>query len=186
MSTENLEVAIASTRAVLANVRPDQYSLPTPCASWDVKALVNHLVVEAPPFFISACRGEPPSGGSDELAPESALAAYDQAYAETLAAFQAPGVLESILKPSFGEIPAMAFLGVAANDVFVHGWDLAKATNQSTDLNPGLAEFLVQFASTAIQDSFRGPEGAPFGPEQQAPGGAAPADRLAAFLGRRI
>ena len=53
----------------------------------------------------------------------------------------------------------------------VAGVDLAKLSNAET---------------TAIQDAFRGPEGAPFGPEQPAPAGASAADQLAAFLGRRV
>ena len=37
-----------------------------------------------------------------------------------------------------------------------------------------------------MADSFRGPDGqAPFGPQAEAPAGAPPADRLAAFLGRQ-
>ena len=38
----------------------------------------------------------------------------------------------------------------------------------------------------SIQDGFRGPEGAPFGPEIEAPADATNADRLAAFLGRSV
>jgi hypothetical protein len=29
---------------VLANVRPEQMSLPTPDDEWDVRALINHIV----------------------------------------------------------------------------------------------------------------------------------------------
>src|SRR4051794_26430814 len=32
--------------AAVAQVRPDQWSAPTPCADWDVRALVNHVVSE--------------------------------------------------------------------------------------------------------------------------------------------
>jgi uncharacterized protein (TIGR03086 family) len=77
-------------------------------------------------------------------------------------------------------------LGLAITDTFVHTWDLAKATGQSTDLAPELAAVLLEQARASIQDSFRGPEGAPFGAEQTAPEGASNADRLAAFLGRSV
>ena len=30
----------------VAQVRPHQWSVPTPCVEWDVRALVNHLVGE--------------------------------------------------------------------------------------------------------------------------------------------
>jgi hypothetical protein len=65
-----------------------------------------------------------------------------------------------------------------------HGWDLARAIGQHTDLDPGLAAALLSQARLAITDVYRGPDGqALFGPAAAAPAGAGPADRLAAFLG---
>jgi hypothetical protein len=48
---------------------------------------------------------------------------------------------------------------------------------------PDLAAQLLVGAKQAIPDTFRGPEPAPFGPQQSAPAGATNADELAAFLG---
>src|ERR1700730_11667834 len=39
-----LNRALQSTLAVLTKVGPGDMDAPTPCASWDVRALVNHLV----------------------------------------------------------------------------------------------------------------------------------------------
>ncbi len=86
----------------------------------------------------------------------------------------------------FGTMPGSAFMGLATTDTFVHAWDLAKSTGQSTDLDPTMAAALLAQSKAAIQDSFRGPEGAPFGPEAEAPADASDADRLAAFLGRTV
>jgi uncharacterized protein (TIGR03083 family) len=36
--------ALQGTLAVLTRVRPKDLDGPTPCASWDVRALVNHFV----------------------------------------------------------------------------------------------------------------------------------------------
>jgi hypothetical protein len=44
VDTTALPTALTSTRAVLANVRRDQYDDPTPCASWTVRDLVHHIV----------------------------------------------------------------------------------------------------------------------------------------------
>jgi hypothetical protein len=38
-----LNQALQSTLAVLTKVSPDDLAAPTPCASWDVRALVNHF-----------------------------------------------------------------------------------------------------------------------------------------------
>ncbi len=79
------------------------------------------------------------------------------------------------------------YLAVATTDAFTHGWDLARATGQPTDLDPHLAAELLARARAFIQPAFRGDDGAkPFGPQQPAPPNATNADALAAFLGRTV
>ena len=39
-----LNRAFQSTLGILAKVQPGDLAAPTPCASWDVRALVNHFV----------------------------------------------------------------------------------------------------------------------------------------------
>ena len=185
MSTQPLEQTIAATRSVLVNVTPDQLGQPTPCASWDVAALINHIV-GGQHFFAAGLQGEPPSGEEADFAAGDFVAAFDEASSACLAGFQAEGVMEKTYTLPFGEMPGAAFMGLATTDTFQHAWDLAKATGQSTDIAPELAGAILAQSQRSIQESFRGPEGAPFGPEQAAPAEAAPADQLAAFLGRTV
>jgi uncharacterized protein (TIGR03086 family) len=184
MTTQPLEEAIAVTRGVLAGVTPDQLGDPTPCESWDVAALINHIV-GAHHFFLAGLTGKPPAASGDFAAGDY-LAAYDEVSAKVLAAFGADGVMERMITMPFGEMPGAAVMGLATNDTFQHGWDLARATGQSTDLAPELAASLLAQAKATIPPAFRGPEGAPFGAEQAAPDGASAADQLAAFLGRSV
>jgi len=44
MSAELLGKAFASTASVLDAMPPDTLDDPTPCASWDVRALIDHIV----------------------------------------------------------------------------------------------------------------------------------------------
>lgn len=187
MSTEALEQAFATTRSVLVNVTRDQLDHPTPCASWDVRALVNHIVGGSHWFAATVEAGvSPEEGEAIDFAADDFVAAFDQGVKASVAAFGAPGALDKTLKLPFGEFPGAAFLGLATTDTFAHGWDLAKATGQSTDLAPELAAQLLHGAKTSIPDQFRGPDGkAPFGPAIEAPESATAADRLAAFLGRQ-
>ena len=185
MSTQGLQQAIATTRAVLVKVNADQLGADTPCASWKVSDLINHIV-GAQYFFIAGIEGAPPAGGDANPASGDYVAAFDTASAACVDAFSADGVMQKMLTLPFGAMPGAAFLGLATTDTLVHGWDLAKATGQATDLAPELAATVLAQSKMAIQDSFRGPEGAPFGPEQQAPAGASTADQLAAFLGRKV
>ncbi|MDA3041369.1 MAG: hypothetical protein O3C27_17950 [Actinomycetota bacterium] len=66
------------------------------------------------------------------------------------------------------------------------GRELAKATGQGTDIAPELAAGVLAGAKKSIPDAYRGPEGAPFGSQKEAPAGATNADQLAAFLGREL
>src|SRR5919204_6922973 len=53
-----LERALDQTTAIIAAIRPEQESLPTPCRDWDVAALVRHLVSQSLRNFQVAARGE--------------------------------------------------------------------------------------------------------------------------------
>ena len=184
MSTQTLEQAVAAAKDALANVDASQLSSSTPCASWDVAGLINHIV-GAQAFFGAGVAGTPPPAETDYSAGDF-VAAFDEASGALVAAFGAEGALEKNYTLPFGEMPGSAFMGLATTDTFQHAWDLAKATGQSTDINPELAAGLLAQSKAAISEGFRGPEGAPFGAEQQAPEGASNADQLAAFLGRSV
>jgi uncharacterized protein (TIGR03086 family) len=190
MSTAALEQAFASTRRVLANVKPDQLDDPTPCNSWSVRRLIIHIIGGAHWFGISTEAGASPEDDTSESTDWTAgdmVASFDEGTTRAIAAFGAPGAQEKIVKLPFGEFPGAAFMGLATTDTFQHGWDLARATGQSTDFEPELAAQLLEAAKANIPDQFRGDDGVmPFGPKQDAPAGASNADQLAAFLGRKV
>jgi uncharacterized protein (TIGR03086 family) len=172
---------------MLAKVKADQLDDPTPCASWKVRDLINHMVGGSY-FFAAATNGEPAGDGSDapDFASGDFRAAYEEGSKQAIAAFSAPGALERIVKVPFGEFPGSAWMGLATTDTFTHAWDLAKSIGQSTDLAPQLADQLLAGARQAISDAVRGDEPMPFGAEKSCPEGASAADRLAAFLGRAV
>jgi uncharacterized protein (TIGR03086 family) len=189
MSTKGLEQAFASTRSVLANVKPDQMDDGTPCQSWKVRDLVNHIVMGSQWFGSTMDSGDagPMTGETPDFTDGNYLDTFDDGVKKSIDAFGKPGALEKAVKLPFGEFPGSAFLGLATTDTLVHGWDLAKATGQPSDLDPELSSQVLDNAKKAIPDTFRGPDGkAPFGPALDAPAGAPPADQLAAFLGRKV
>jgi uncharacterized protein (TIGR03086 family) len=184
-ATGPLARACASTRAVLAGIRPGQLGAATPCASWDVRALINHFVGTADWAAGAVRTGDGTPAAARDYAAGDYLASYDAAVQAAVDAFGAPGALERAVRLPFGEFPGAFVLRIAVQDQFVHGWDLARAAGQPADLDPGLAEDLLASARAVVSDAFRGPEGtALFGPARQAGPGAGAAGRLAAFLGR--
>jgi uncharacterized protein (TIGR03086 family) len=188
MSAELLAKCFASTRGVLANVTPEQLEgARTPCASWSVKELVDHIVNGTTWFATIAETGTPP--GEDvfpTFTADTFVETFDAGSTRAVQAFAAEGAMERIMHLPFGDLPGAAFVYIACGDTFTHGWDLAKATGQSTDLDPETAAELLEIVSPMLPDAFRGEDGqAPFGPVQDAPAGAAAADKMAAFMGRR-
>jgi uncharacterized protein (TIGR03086 family) len=188
MGADMLAQAFASTAGVLAEVETQQLDGATPCESWRVRELVNHIVGGAISFAVIAEMGvAPPRGDAPDFCEGDFVTEFNKGAARAVKAFEAAGAMDKTMKLPFGELPGGVFVNIATIDTFTHGWDLAKATGQSTDLDPELAASLLPFAQGFVSDSLRGPDGAaPFGVQLEAPAGAGPADTLAAFLGRQI
>ena len=188
MGTEALERAFGVARGVLANVTADQYGNSTPCVSWDVQRLLTHMVASTYWYASSVETGSSPqdSGEDKDYTSGDVLATFDAGVKAAVAAFGAPGAEEKTINLPWGPMPAGMFMGIAVQDQFQHAWDLARATGQSSDLDPELATQLIQSASM-MPDQFRGPDGvAPFGAKVDVPDSAPPADRLAGILGREV
>src|SRR5262245_1923890 len=142
MSADILERAFASSAKVVANVQEGDLDLPTPCASWKVRDLLAHMVGGATFFAIAAEPGVAPTDPqttADETSTTDVASRYEQNAARAVAAFRAEGAMEKTMKLPFGDFPGAIFVAIAASDAFTHGWDLAKAIGQSTDLDPELA-----------------------------------------------
>jgi uncharacterized protein (TIGR03086 family) len=185
MDVTELDRALGSTLAILASVQPGQLDAPTPCASWDVSALINHFIGTAR-WWAGVVDGRD-AGAEVDYAAGDYVAAYREAGKIAVAALGAPDVPGRVIRLPFGEFPGAVVIAMAALDQFAHGWDLARATGYPAELDPEIAADLLRHARVAITDGFRGPDGvAPFGPATEAPAGAGPADQLAAFLGRPV
>jgi len=166
MGAEILEQANASTEKVLANVSRDHLELTSPCASWKVRDVVNHVVGNNFWFEAIARDGVAPDR-PDNAAPDETGGDYLERYrdgsAKAVSAFET--AMDKTLTLPWSPMPASIFVVMASADQFVHGWDLAKATGQSTELDRDLAEQLLGFYRQAIADEFRGPDPvAPVGP----------------------
>jgi len=180
-----LDQALQSTLTILTKVQPKDLNAPTPCASWNVRALVNHFVGTAR-WWAAVIAGDGDVADADYAAGDY-VAAYEESIRIAVAAFGADGAMDRTVQLPFGEFPGVVLRNLATMEQFTHGWDLARATGQSTDLDPGLAAGLLSQARLAIVDAYRGPDGhALFGPAREVPAGAGAADQLAAFLGRAV
>jgi uncharacterized protein (TIGR03086 family) len=184
---EVLERACASTATVLAAVRAADFDSPTPCRSWTVKDVINHVIGSTASYAELAETGVMPAGGEDaDHTAGDFVAAFARQAGRVVVGFSAPGAMDKVMEMPFGGMPGSVCVWIAAGDIFTHGWDLARATGQPSDLDPELAGWLLARIGRLLPDALRGPEGqAPFGPQIEVADSAPAADRLAAFKGRQ-
>lgn len=123
----------------------DQWDAPTPCAEWDVHALVDHVCNEQlwAPHLVAGetidqvgdrydgdCLGDDPKG------------TFRRAVEGSTAAF-AGADLDATVHLSFGDVPCRIYLEQMLTDAEVHGWDLAKGLGEAAELEPETASFLL-------------------------------------------
>jgi uncharacterized protein (TIGR03086 family) len=145
----------------------------TPCDSWDVRTLLNHML-DTQRYFIGAARGQdqaPPSPTPPDIVGSDPLATFEAGRLDLLRAFSEPGVLEKT-----GPV-----LGIAFADQLLHGWDLAKATGQDATMPDGLADSAYEMIHGRFTEEQR--QGV-FKPAIAVPANAPSQDKLLAYTGR--
>jgi uncharacterized protein (TIGR03086 family) len=170
-------------RDVLRNVSAEQLTLPTVNDDWDVRGLINHVVIGNRWAAENVRYGSAPRPSGDGIGDRALLDAYTESAAEMLAAFDEPGVFERTVEMPFGTLPVAAFAGLRFTDLISHAWDLAKATGQNTDLAPDLCEAALALSRQRLDGRDRTPT--PFKDEVPVPADASAADRLAGYLGKQ-
>lgn len=156
----------------------------TPCDSYNVGQILEHMVSGAT-NFAAAFRGTEPVGGPTPAnLVANLVAAFPIAMAELQDAMRSPGAMERTVAAPFGEVPGETFARFVALDGLVHGWDIATATSQPYDPPADVVSSVDDFARQAIGAEMR--DGDTFANATQAPAGASPIERLVAFTGRTV
>src|SRR5690242_14165350 len=189
MSNDMMQRVLDETRKVVDRIEPSQLSLPTPCSEWDVRAVLNHITGGAEMFATCVEEGSISDDRLGQLITGDNLgadykAAFDTSAKHAMAAFDAPGAAEKMVKLPFGEMPASAAMHFAIFDVTVHALDLAKATGQSTDLDPEVLGTAFEIGKQGIQPEMRTEH--VFDAEVSIADTAPLADRILAFAGRSV
>ncbi len=175
--------AFEAVDGLIANIRADQWSAPTPCTDWTVRQLVHHLIGMNRVFTALLADQPPPPRPSADHVEADPLGAYRDSAAALRAAFGQPGVLERTYRGPLGTATGAERLQMRIYDLLAHGWDLAQATGQPADLPDDLAEQSLAFARTQLTGQARPGR---FGPAQIIAEQAPAIERLAAFLGRPV
>ena len=180
---DQLSTALGAAGELIAGITPEQWSGPTPCTDWDVRALVTHLS-EGNHRFATALGDDGSAPSPDRGRSGDLVTAYRDSAEAVVAAFRRPGALERTVEVPFGTVPGAVALHLRLTEVLVHGCDLAQATGQVVAFDEDLAEQELAFTRRAL--GALPPGRSPFAPPTPAPDTAPALDRLAACLGRRL
>jgi uncharacterized protein (TIGR03086 family) len=168
-SIDVLSRALDQTADVLSAIPADKLSDGTPCGDWDVATLAAHVVAGPRNFVTMATGGEPDWSAGPPL-PDDWTSEFRSAADELLRTWHEAG--ESVSAEAVDWQTA---------EFAIHTWDLARATGQSTDFDPEVAQRGLDLMSVALTPENRGEV---FAPAVTLPEGAPIYDRLVAFAGR--
>ena len=151
----------------------------TPCADWDVRALLNHVVGEnrwIPPLLAGATVAEVGVALDGDLLGDDPVAAWHTSTGPAVDAVQQTP-LDRTVHLSFGDVPAEEYLWQLTADALIHTWDLARATGQDESLPAELVEPCARWFD-GVEEAYRA--AGLIGPRVEIDG----ADPAVALLGR--
>jgi len=180
---EMTDAADAAARTA-GGVDPSQFTLPTPDTDWDVKTLLNHLIVWTSYSLEARARGgsvgpdvtEHDYAGSDGFAAD-----YRRQLDRALAAWADPAVWEGSLDVMGSPTPAADVAALNLAEMVLHGWDLAVATGQNYQVSDraAAAALAAVEASAALFRQYGG-----FADPVAVPASAPVLDQVLALSGR--
>ena len=156
------------------------WDAPSPVDGWAARDVVRHLTEWLPPFLSGGAGIQLPAGPSVDEDPVSAWRAH---YAAVQALLDDPATQSRMLaNPHIGELPLdRAVDQFYTSDVFMHTWDLARATGQDDRLD---ADFCGQLLAgmEQFEDAMR--SSGQYGARVEVPEDAGAQARLLGFIGR--
>jgi uncharacterized protein (TIGR03086 family) len=176
---EHRRVAAGFTARV-RGAAPDAWDAPSPVEGWTARDVVRHLVEWFPAFLAHGAGVTLASGPSVDEDPVAAWTVHSDAVQALL---DDPATAGRVLSDRHvGEVPLdVAVSRFYTADVFMHTWDLARATGQDDTLDPErCAEMLA--GMEPLDEMLRA--SGQYGPRVPVPESADPQTKLVAFIGR--
>ncbi len=166
-------------------VAPDDVDGPTPCADYDVRTLLGHLVAVERRVVHIARGGHPFEVPSlvDDVPDDGWGQAWKQARVDLDAAMAEDGVLDRTFHHPAGDFPGRQAVFAYVSEVAVHGWDLAMALGRRDDLDDALAAATLEPVRRFLPAEPRGGP-VPFGAVVDVAPDAPAYDRLVGWMGR--
>lgn len=189
----DLDPAAGEVIRLLAGVRDDQLAGPTPCADTPVAALLDHLLGLSLAFTWAARKTAAPEDGGGASAPGGATAEHldpdwravlPRRLGALVEAWRDPAAWEGTTEAGGVTMPAEEMGAVALDELVLHGWDLARATDQPFTCDPASTAVVLAFTTEAAQPENAAGRDGLFGPVVPVPPDAPAFDRALGFAGR--
>ena len=164
----------------MAGVRADQWDDPSPVDEWAARDVVRHLVEWFPSFLAAGSDVQLPAGPS---ADDDPAGAWDHLQREVQAILDDPASEDRVLSNRhIGSVPLPeAVSQFFTGDVFMHTWDLARATGQDDTLDPEVCAAMLA-GMEPIEELMRG--SGQYGARVDVPDDADVQTRMLGFIGR--
>ncbi|MEJ2870398.1 TIGR03086 family metal-binding protein [Actinomycetospora sp. OC33-EN08] len=179
---EYREIADRFTQVVEGVPDEDTWNRQSPVPEWTARDVVAHLVEWFPPFLEGGAGVHLPSGPPVK---EDPVAAWRTLSNGVQALLEDPATADrQLVNPHIGTVPLpQAVLQFFAGDVFMHTWDLARATGQDERLDPDRCAALL--AGLEPMDEILRASGQ-YGPKVEVGPEADVQTRMLAFIGRDV
>lgn len=162
-------------------------SRTTPCAGWDLRALLAHMTVQHRGFAAAAeGHGADPAVWLPALDEADPVKAHTEAATAVIAAFSADDVLDrDFVLPELGRtVPGRLAVSFHLVDYVVHGWDVARTLSLPYEPREDVLDLTLPIARAVPNGAERLRAGAAFAPGLPVPSGAAALDEILLLLGR--
>ena len=180
VADEHRRVADAFTTTV-EGTAPESWDRPAPVEGWVARDVVRHLVEWLPAFLQGGAGITLPAGPSVDDDPVGAWRAQTdavQALLDDTATAERVHELPHIGTMPLGQAIDMIYTG----DVFLHRWDLARATGQDETLDPVKCATMLE-GMLPMDEVLR--QSGQYGPRVVVADDADPQTKLLAFIGRQ-
>ncbi len=142
---------------VMACTPSQQLSLPTPCAEYDVRNLMGHLIGTAERGLATAeRRSTRPIPHVVTDVPDEKLAMTYASLAERIGNAWASLTRAELVRAPWGECSALEAAQGFTVETVTHGWDLTVATGRASDALDGVAARCLHVAESVIPSRLRG------------------------------
>ena len=181
--------AVELSKSLVAAVTPRQLSLPTPCAEWDLAALLAHMTVQHHGFAraVAGERTEVADWRPVSIA-DDPVGQYQKAADRVIASFTADGALTrtAYLPEIRGgiSVPGRTAISFHFIDYVVHGWDVAATLGLPFDVADDVLDASLAVAAQVPDDTASRRPGMAFGQKLPEPSNATKLDRVLTMLGR--